>query len=567
MWGQSQGPGTEFTIHAEVDLRSIAVRVTDRKDNEIHGLIADQFSLFENGVRQKIAFFDAEEQPVSVGILLDVSGSMGESGKLDEAKRVLPRLISDVPHEDEMFLLRFHEKVDEAVGFTTDHSRILSALSASTATRYTTRLYDAVAMALCYMRGASHRRRALLIITDGADQESHRTLDNLIRIVQASQTQVFIVGYFSPVEHDLYRRSLPHKIALVSNQEIDNPLLAFKRMADESGAECFFPWTPDRFQQALHEVAHQLRAQYTLSYYPEAGVSGFRRIEVRVSQPGARVRTRGGFDWSGIAAALGAPPSWGACEQEPLPPYPYESKLTVKEGCTLYHDDFQSDASGWPNRERFHYASSGAYQIVTTWQTAQQQGHFPVCMLPTVQPPPGDDEIDEVRGKPLAAQGVLVANGPSFGDFDASVSVDVKPEAPSAESIFNLGDRVYSTVLEGASAGLLFHLGDRGYYAVIVSRDPHTRKWTYKLVKKFHCEAKPHDLLPWKELPRNEKSPIQIAVQCRGGVITILDPGDSPYQIEDHDFKRGLVGIVLYGVGRATLRDLRVETGCNDEKK
>jgi Ca-activated chloride channel family protein len=537
MTWQSHVPSSEFTIHAEVDLRSIAVRVTDRKDNEIHGLSANQFSLFENGVRQKIAFFDAEEQPASLGILLDVSGSMGETGKLDEAKRVLPRLISAMPPENEMFYLRFHQEVDKAVDFTTDQRPILSALAATSATRQTTRLYDAVAMALCYMRGARHRRRALLVITDGADQKSHRSLEDLIRIIKASQTQVFIVGYFSAAEHDLYRRSLRHKIALISNQEIDNPLLAFKRLADESGAECFFPWTPDRFQQALEGVAHQLRSQYTLSYYPEEGASGSRRIEVRVSPPGARIRTRRGFDWTDLTAAKAAPRSWAACEQEPLPPYPYESKLTVKNGCTLYHDDFHSDVSGWPDKERFHYAS-GTYQIVTTTQMAQRD-RFPLCLLPTVQPPPGDDKINERRGNPLAPQGVLVANGPSFDDFDASVSVQRTP-------------------VEGAAAGLIFRLDDRGYYAVIVSRD--------KLVKKFHCEEKPRDLLPWTKLPfteLNKEPQLGIAVQCRGGVITILHPGDSPSRIEDHDFEQGLVGMVLYGVGRATFRDLRVENGCS----
>ena len=538
MPGQSQGPGSEFTIRTEVDLRSIAVRVTDRKGDEINGLTANQFSLFENGARQKISFFDAEGQPVSLGILLDVSGSMGETGKLDQAKRVLPRLISTMPPQDEMFLLRFHQQVDDAVDFTTDQSRILSALAATTATPYTTRLYDAVAMALCYMRGASHRRRALLVITDGADQQSHRSLEDLIRIVQASETQVFIIGYFSAAERDLYRRSLPHKIVLISNQEIDDPLLAFKRLADESGAECFFPWTPDRFQQALDKVAHQLRTQYTLSYYPQAGARGFRRIEVRVSKPGARVRTRRGFDWKDLTAAKGAPPSWEACEQEPLPPYPYESKITVKNGCTLYHDDFQSESSGWPNRASFHYAA-GTYQIVSTGQ--MQQNRVPLCSQPTIQPPLGDDEISTRRGT-LAPQGVLVANGPSFGNFDASVSVELR-----------------SAPLAGASAGLIFRLGGRGYYAVIVGRDSLARQWRYTLVKKHYCENELYNLLPWKELPRNEKFPIQIAVRCRGGVITILHPGDSPSQVEDHDFEEGPVGMVLYGVGRATFRDLLVD--------
>jgi hypothetical protein len=78
--------GSQYTFHSEVDLLSVAVRVTDRNDNEIHGLTANQFSVYEDGKPQKIAFFDAEDEPVSLGILLDVSGSMKASGKLAQAK-------------------------------------------------------------------------------------------------------------------------------------------------------------------------------------------------------------------------------------------------------------------------------------------------------------------------------------------------------------------------------------------------------------------------------------------------------------------------------------------------
>src|SRR5437016_13843210 len=83
-------PSSAPTFRTEVDLLSVAVRVTDRKDNEIHGLTADRFSLYEDGILQKISFFAAEEEPVSLGILLDVSSSMASTGKLDHAKDAHP---------------------------------------------------------------------------------------------------------------------------------------------------------------------------------------------------------------------------------------------------------------------------------------------------------------------------------------------------------------------------------------------------------------------------------------------------------------------------------------------
>ena len=87
---QRELAGSEPTFRTEGDLLSVAVRVTDRKDNEIHGLTADRFSLYEDGILQKISFFAAEEEPVSLGILLDVSSSMASTGKLDHAKDAHP---------------------------------------------------------------------------------------------------------------------------------------------------------------------------------------------------------------------------------------------------------------------------------------------------------------------------------------------------------------------------------------------------------------------------------------------------------------------------------------------
>src|SRR5208282_2966465 len=112
------------------------------------------------------------------------------------------------------------------------------------------------------------------------------------------------------------------------------------QMANESGAESFFPPSRDKLQEAVDAVAHQLRTQYTLAYYPQSKGGGFHNIEVRVAQPGARVRARRGF--------AGVPEQSAGCENEKLKPYPYESKVAAKNGCTVYQEDFQNIASGWP---------------------------------------------------------------------------------------------------------------------------------------------------------------------------------------------------------------------------
>jgi len=537
-------PGTEPTFSSEVNLLSVAVRVTDRKDNEIHGLTVDRFSLYEDGILQKIAFFNAEDEPVSLGILLDVSGSMVATGKLDHAKDALSHLLSTMRPDDEMFYLRFHRQVDRIVDFTSDPHRILSAISETGATQDGTSLYDAVATALCYMRRAHQHKRALLVVTDGADQNSHRSLEELIPIVQASQTQVFIIGCFSKEEYDFYRNLHGEKATMVTNQEIDNPLVAFKRLADESGAECFFP-PVDKLQEAVDAVAHQLRTQYTLAYYPKSGAAGFRHIEVKVAEPGARVRARRGFEGVETATASGSSQHLAACEHERLRPYPYESKITIKNGGTIYHEDFQSKESGWPSKHSFHYGG-GNYQIANARATGQSD----YSVLPSSPYLLGP--VGTLRSSADPAAGVLVANGPWFADVNASVSVEIKSAGGAGDT--------------AAAPGLAFHLNDRGYYAALISSaTPGSREVALKLVKKFHYEQAARDLLPWTQVPLSDVTvgrQQRIEVQCRGALITVLLQGHPVAKYEDRSFdsfNEGLVGMVLFGTGRAIFRDLLAE--------
>jgi Ca-activated chloride channel family protein len=542
-----EATGSEFTFRTEVDLLSVAVRVTDQKDNEIHGLTANQFSLYEDGKPQKISFFDAESEPVSLGILLDVSGSMGATGKLQDAKDALSHVISTMRPEDEMFYLRFHLEVDKVLDFTSDPHRILLAISQTTATEYGTSLYDAIAGALCYMRRAHHHRQALLVVTDGADQNSHRLLDDLIPIVQASQAQVFIIGCLGKEEYEVYRHYRGQKVPLVTHQEIDNPLTAFKQLANESGAESFFAASPDKIQEAVGAVAHQLRTQYTLAYYPTSNGSGFHHLQVKVAQSGARVRARRGFAGVDHAAGQGPPAQSAGCEDEKLKPYPYESKVTAKNGCTVYHEDFQNVSSGWPNREDYHY-KSGTYEIVTAKYHAGSNYAFDLAGYDAAfQGSTGDFRAS------IPLEGLLVANGPLFEDLNASVSVNWKCTGGKGDT--------------AAIPGLVFRLHDRGYYAVLVTRDAlRSHALAFKLVKKYHAEPMPRDLLPWTEAPLSDRFPRlneqTISVQCRGPVIRIFLEGTPVAKFQDDEFKEGLVGMILYGAGRADFRDLLAEEVC-----
>jgi hypothetical protein len=285
-------------------------------------------------------------------------------------------------------------------------------------------------------------------------------------------------------------------------------------------------------------VGHQLRTQYTLAYYPSSSSGGFRRIEVKVAQSGTRVRTRRGF-----AAQPGGAPSESSamCEHPVLKPYPYESKVSIDHGLTVYHDDFQNQSSGWPSKKRFRYRT-GAYEISSAKQEQPDYSTLnssPFSLKGVV--------ADAGDGGP--AKGVLVANGPQFSDFKASVSVEVEPAGGSGAS--------------NTAGGLVFRLNDLGYYAVVVSPvNPGSREIAFKLIKKYHLEDQARDLLPWRTVSLPQKLPGSqetIAVQCEGPVISILVEGIAVANFEDNTFEDGVVGMVLYGSGRASFRDLSAE--------
>ena len=141
-----------------------------------------------------------------------------------------------------------------------------------------TALYDAVADALCHLRG-SNIRQAVVVITDGADQNSRLRIDQLIALVQSSRPQIFMIGLGGV---DYYRRS-GDKVTLVSGREVDNPLRAFQRIAKESGAEAFFPASDRDLKHVLDRILGMLRAQYTLAYYPENSEKP-RKIQVKVQR-------------------------------------------------------------------------------------------------------------------------------------------------------------------------------------------------------------------------------------------------------------------------------------------
>jgi len=531
------------TFRSDVDLISLAVRVSDRADRDVAGLSASQFTVYENRVAQKIAFFSAEQQPLSLGILLDVSGSMAANGKLDEAKQALAAIVNAGHPDNEWLFLRFHRDVETVTGFTSDRSRVLAAIAATQTEPEGTSVYDAVARALCLLKSAKHPRQALIVITDGADQHSHRTLDELVPLVEAARAQLFLIGCFGK-EEAAYFQTSEKKIALVTGQEIDNPRFAFARLAQESGAEYFFATSPGKLQEAVDSIARQLRTQYTLAYYPPPG-EGYRRIEVKVASHGLKVRARRGYVLPEAAA------SQLACDAQPLRPYPYEARVEHSGGCLAYRDDFRTADTGWPQREHY-YRVDGAYRLTSASRTGRPaHGTIDTAHIVFGQSVPTSLSTPAVSDSPArAGGGILVANGPWFTDLRAEVTVETKAA----------GGRQAAA----PSAGLAFRVGSTGYYALLLDGSS-ARDVRFKLVRADFAEAEAHDLLPWTAAPPTASGYAErrtLAVTCKGSKIRVYVQGVLAGEVEDGTLEDGLAGLVLFGSGHADFRDLAVTELC-----
>ena len=286
------------TLRVDVSLVTVGVQVTDRLGRDVRGLKVENFSIYDDGVPQRIEFFSDEEQPITLGILLDRSDSMSYNAKLERAKEAAVALVQSAREGSEYFYLPFDDHVKLAADLTSDPREIEAAIGNTTLGGGTS-LYDAVLEGLSRSGAAHQPRQVLVIISDGADQHSIHPLAEVIRKVRDAKLQVYAIGYFGKDEEPFFRRS-GAKLTLIDGHEVDNPRNVLHRLASDSGAEAFFPRSDKELAQAVRKIANDLRTQYTLSFYPPPSINDNAYHPLRVAVRGGRytVRARPGYNTS-----------------------------------------------------------------------------------------------------------------------------------------------------------------------------------------------------------------------------------------------------------------------------
>ncbi len=292
----SDGPsGPDATVRSTfrsgVDVVALSVTVLDPQARLLAGLSRDKFSVFEDGVRQEIAYFETSEVPLDLVLLIDTSVSM--ESKLAFVQRAASGFVEALRAGDRAAVFAFNSYVRPLQAFTTDRGAVRQAIQSTTAAGGSA-LYNAVYVALRAFQKAAEdgrvRRRAIVVLTDGEDTASLLTFDDLLAEAKAAGVTIYTIG--------LHADSPGIYTAQQARGYFSNADFAMRQLARETGAKAFFPTGQSSLTEAYAEIGRELATQYAIGYVSRNPMrnGAFRRVTVRVSDsPGAQPRTRTGY--------------------------------------------------------------------------------------------------------------------------------------------------------------------------------------------------------------------------------------------------------------------------------
>ena len=274
----------------------VPVSVTDPSNRYVLGLGKDDLHLFEDGVEQKVTYFSNEDAPLAIGLLVDTSGSMG--AKIDTSRQAVAEFMKTLNAADEAFLVEFSDKAELSVPLTKDPAAIDGAMKSATSGGLTA-LLDAVHVGLDEIKRAKNPRKALLVISDGGDNNSRYTSTQITDLVREADVQIYAMGVFEP--------SLPLGLGLkgltsthTATAELDGPRL-LSEIANQTGGRALAASSLRELPAIAQRIGIELRNQYVLAYSPhnQAHDGKYRKIEVKLEQPKAlpalKARWRSGY--------------------------------------------------------------------------------------------------------------------------------------------------------------------------------------------------------------------------------------------------------------------------------
>jgi len=278
----------QYKIQTQVNLVVLHASVLNDRSIFVPGLKQENFRVFEDKVEQKMAVFKQEDVPVSFGLVIDNSGSMRE--KRPQVNSAALTFVKTSNPQDEGFVVNFNDDyyLDTEHDFTSDLNEMRTALERIDA-RGSTALYDAVIGSLDHLKKGTRDKKVIIIVTDGEDNASRHSLENTVEQAQRNDALIYAVGVFSDDDIKHNRRAMK------------KARTALSQLANATGGLAFFPEDASDTEAICTQVAHDIRNQYTLAYYPSnvARDGTFRSVQVEIQPPHGSgklsVRTRTGY--------------------------------------------------------------------------------------------------------------------------------------------------------------------------------------------------------------------------------------------------------------------------------
>jgi len=287
--GQQTAPPAQkqddnFRIQRDVNLVVLHATVLDDRGRFVPDLKQENFRVLEDKVEQKLALFKREDIPISVGLVIDNSGSMRD--KRDRVNTAALTFVKTSNPNDEAFIVNFNDDyyLDLDKDFTSDLNEMKDALERIDS-RGSTALYDALIGSLDHLKKGHRDKKVLLVITDGVDNASRKSLEITVQEAQRSEALIYAVGLFSQETKSDAKRARR----------------ALNALTQATGGLAFFPERTEDTEAICTQIAHDIRNQYTLAYYPTntSRDGRFRSVQVEAIPPRGRgkvfVRTRNGY--------------------------------------------------------------------------------------------------------------------------------------------------------------------------------------------------------------------------------------------------------------------------------
>lgn len=262
--------GLEDRVRLDTNIVNVIISVTDANGRFVTGLTQDHFEVYDDGVKQQIAYLSADDSPVSLGIVFDVSDSMKK--RIGRSVKALGRFIETSHKDDDFFLIAFNDQAKLVQDFTSSGEQIASHLRL-VEPRGETAMYDAAYLAVEKVGQGRHSKKALLIISDGQDNRSRYSYKELRNRVQEADVAIYAIGITDPANDSFF----------------GNGRSLLQEITHMTGGRAFFPSADNEGEliDICARIALELRRRYWLAFYPTDRESATRwhKVEVKLNPP------------------------------------------------------------------------------------------------------------------------------------------------------------------------------------------------------------------------------------------------------------------------------------------